>query len=83
VNTKVDSNALNESIRNIKQLMSALLTSDDLAEWTGFSQAAKQMEWLRENHIPYRLNRLGKPITTLEAVNASLLDRKVADEVAF
>ncbi len=63
--------------------MSALLTSEDLALWTGYKQPAKQMTWLRENNIPYRLDRRNQPITTLDAVNASLLDRRVSDEVAF
>lgn len=63
--------------------MSELLTSEDLELWTGFKQPAKQMMWLRENNIPYRLDRRHHPITTVGAVNASLLDRRVSDEVAF
>lgn len=63
--------------------MSALLRSDELSEWTGCKQRSKLIAWLNENHIPYRLDKAGAPITTLEAVNASLLDRRVSDEVAF
>lgn len=63
--------------------MSALLRTDDLYEWTEIKQRSKLIAWLNENNIAYRLNKLGEPITTLDAVNASLLDRKVSDEVSF
>jgi len=39
--------------------------------------------WLNKNGIPYRLNSAGRPITTTEAVNASLLERQIEDEVNF
>lgn len=63
--------------------MSALLRTDDLYEWTDIRQRAKLIAWLNENSIPYRLDKTGSPITTMDAVNASLLDRKISDEVAF
>ena len=52
--------------------MKQLVNTVDLTEWSEIKQKNKLIEWLRENHISYRLNREGKPITTVEAINNSL-----------
>jgi len=60
-----------------------LLSSEQLSEWTGIKQPSRLITWLNKNGIPYRLNSAGRPITTTEAVNASLLERQIEDEVNF
>ena len=57
--------------------MSQLVNTIDLIEWSEIKQKNKLIEWLRENNISYRLNRDGKPITTVEAINDSL---KLSDD---
>jgi len=52
--------------------MKQLVNTVDLIQWSEIKQKNKLIEWLRENHISYRLNRDGKPITTIEAINDSL-----------
>lgn len=62
--------------------MSQLVNTIDLIEWSEIKQKNKLIEWLRENHISYRLNRDGKPITTVDAINASLSSND-EDEIDF
>jgi phage antirepressor YoqD-like protein len=59
--------------------MSQLVSTVDLIEWSEIKQRNKLIEWLRDNHIAYRLNRSGNPITTVEAINDSL--KTTEDEV--
>jgi len=63
--------------------MSALVNTNELYDWADCKQPAKLEEWLRDNHIPYRLNRSGKPITTLSAINGSLKSDDLDDEIEF
>ena len=63
--------------------MSALLTTDELYQWADCAQRAKLIEWLTANNIAFTLSRKGNPITTLDAINASLMGGSAADEVDF
>ena len=60
-----------------------LINYDDLKEWTGIGQRNKMIDWLNNNHIAYRLNRTGFPVTTMDAINKSLESDQFADEVDF
>jgi len=63
--------------------MSALIKTEDLYEWAECKQQSKLISWLNANNIPYRLSRTGRPITTIDAVNASLMNKKTEDEIDF
>lgn len=52
--------------------MSELVNAQALIDWSDVKQRNKLIKWLQENHIAYRLNRDGKPITTQTAINDSL-----------
>ena len=52
--------------------MNQLVSTVELIEWSEIKQKGKLIEWLQDNHIAYRLNREGKPITTVDAINDSL-----------
>ncbi len=58
--------------------MSELVNAQALIDWSDVKQRNKLIKWLQENHIAYRLNRDGKPITTQKAINDSL--KSVDDE---
>lgn len=62
--------------------MSELIEREELANWIKCKQRAKQIRWLNENGITYRLDAEGYPITTKTAVNASLMQED-NDKVAF
>lgn len=63
--------------------MSALLKAVDLYEWAECKQRSKLIEWLNENNIAYRLSRTGNPITTIDAINASLNNKTNDDDIEF
>jgi hypothetical protein len=63
--------------------MNALLKTDELYEWFGCKQPSKLARLLRERNISYTLNNQGKPITTLDAINASLNNKQKDDEIEF
>lgn len=50
-----------------------LLKEDDLADWTGHRQRTKLESWLRDRRIPYLYGKGGQIITTMAAINSSLL----------
>lgn len=52
--------------------MSALLTEDELKEWTGYEQRKKLEEWLRENKIKFTYAKGRKIVTTQEAIDRAL-----------
>ncbi len=52
--------------------MNQLVSTDDLMAWSDIKQRNKLIQWLRDNGIPFRLNRTGFPITTVAAINNSL-----------
>lgn len=64
--------------------MSVLLKTDELSEWFGCKQSAKLVRLLREKNIPFHLNAIGHPITTLDAINGSLNGKQIEnDKVDF
>ena len=63
--------------------MSQLIKYDDLKEWSDVKQRNKLIDWLKENHIAFRLNRDGFPVTTVDAINKSLQACTTNDEVDF
>jgi hypothetical protein len=63
--------------------MGQLVNYDDLKEWSDVRQRNKLIEWLKENHIAFRLNRSGYPVTTVDAINKSLQTDSIDDEVDF
>lgn len=50
--------------------MSASLFLDDadLVRLTGRPQKSRQIEWLRQNGIPFRVNATGHPVVTKAAI---------------
>ena len=64
-------------------MSSQLVNYDDLKEWSDVRQRNKLLDWLKENGIPFRLNRAGYPITTVDAINKSLSQDDNDEEVDF
>lgn len=54
---------------------SALLNTDALAEWLGYSQPASVRKWLEANGIAYMTGKDGLPVTTLELVTRAIEDQ--------
>lgn len=48
------------------------LDDGDLERLTGYVRAADQTKWLRENGIPFTVNREGRPRTTWGLVEEAL-----------
>ncbi len=63
--------------------MNRLVKYDDLKEWSDVRQRNKLIDWLKENHIAFRLNRSGYPVTTVDAINRSLESDSNDEEVDF
>lgn len=53
----------------------SLINQDDLAHWLGYDQKSKIEQWLSERGVPFEVSR-GRIITTIQAVNAVLIDAK-------
>lgn len=50
--------------------MSSLFLEDaDLRRLTGRKTKSKQIEWLRQNGIPFRINATGHPVVTRAAID--------------
>lgn len=50
--------------------MSSLFLEDaDLCRLTGRKAKSKQIQWLRQNGIPFRVNATGHPVVTRAAVD--------------
>lgn len=49
--------------------MSELLEPSELRKLTGRPQKSKQIDWLRKEGIPFRVNATGHPVVTWSAVN--------------
>ena len=64
-------------------MSSQLVNYNDLKTWSDVKQRNKLIEWLKENHIAYRLNRDGFPVTTVDAINKSLSPDNNDDVVDF
>lgn len=50
----------------------ALLTTDELSAWCGYTRRSDIEQWLRDRGIPWWPGKGGQICTTLEAVNGSL-----------
>jgi len=59
-----------------------LLNTEQLARWCGYTRKADIERWLRENGIAWRRGKNGEICTTLDAINASLTEKK-GREVTF
>lgn len=44
------------------------LTDEELAQLTGRRLKSRQIQWLRQNGIPFRVNATGHPVVTRSAV---------------
>lgn len=44
------------------------LTDPELAKLTGFKIKSKQIEWLRDQGLPFRVSATGHPVVTRSAV---------------
>lgn len=50
--------------------MSSLFLEDaDLRRLTGRKTKSKQIEWLRQNGVPFRINATGHPVVTRAAID--------------
>jgi len=50
---------------------SALFLDDaELTQLTGWKMKSRQIQWLRQNGIPFRVNATGHPVVTRSAVEA-------------
>jgi hypothetical protein len=46
------------------------LTDDELRQLTGRPQKSRQIAWLRNNGIPFRVNATGHPVVTRSAIDS-------------
>lgn len=44
------------------------LNDEEMAILTGFKWHSKQVEWLRKNGVPFRVNAGGQPVVTRSAI---------------
>jgi len=51
--------------------MSLFLEDDQIARLTGRKTKTKQIEWLRREGIPFRVNATGHPIVTRSAIEGT------------
>lgn len=49
-----------------------LLNFESLCEWTGYQRPSAVRRWLERSGIRYHADAEGNPVTTVDAVNASL-----------
>ncbi|OQX33589.1 MAG: hypothetical protein B0D91_14080 [Oceanospirillales bacterium LUC14_002_19_P2] len=54
-----------------------LVTEDELKEWTKYVRTGDIIRFLRENQVPFWEGRGGRVLTTLEAINSSLLNKQI------
>jgi hypothetical protein len=50
-----------------------LLTEEDLKQWTGYGTQGGVLRFLNKNRIPYTTGKDGRVVTTLSAINQSLV----------
>lgn len=60
--------------------MSALLTEDDLKNWTGYRQRSKLEAFLRRERIPFSYGKGNKIIATQAAVDQAISGQKAAND---
>ena len=58
----------------------ALRSFDDLKEWTQYQRPSAVEQWLKRLKIPYSYDKEGRPITTDEAINSSLVGKTTKSE---
>ena len=63
--------------------MKALLKTDELLEWFNCKQPAKLVRLMRDRNIHFHLDALGRPITTIDAINGSLEHTDNSDKIEF
>jgi len=51
-----------------------LINVDQLKDLTGYSRSGDVINWLERHQIPYFIGAGGNPVTTLDALNARLLN---------
>jgi hypothetical protein len=51
--------------------MSMFLEDDDLVKLTGFKAARRQIEYLRNIGVAFRVNARGKPVVSVSAIDGS------------
>ncbi|RMX08908.1 DUF4224 domain-containing protein [Corticibacter populi] len=51
--------------------MAAFLTADEVATLTGRKSKSKQIEWLRQQGVPFRVTATGHPAVLWSAVDAT------------
>ncbi|CAN8141549.1 hypothetical protein THIOSC15_560002 [uncultured Thiomicrorhabdus sp.] len=59
--------------------MISLLTFQDLAQWLGFKRPSDVEKKLKDLGIEFYHDRENRPITTLEAINSTLIKNKEDD----
>jgi len=60
-----------------------VLTADQLRRATGYDQDAAVIKWLKRNGIPFHYGKDSRPVTTIQAVNRSLLAANESDDITF
>lgn len=48
--------------------MSLFLEPVELAQLTGRKLKSRQVEWLRQNGVPFRINAMGHPVVTRASI---------------
>ena len=61
----------------------ALVDEKALMEFAETKRRTKLMEWLNRNGIRYHLNAGGHICSTVEAINASLMNKEADNDVEF
>ncbi len=57
-----------------------LLGDADLVQLTGRKQKSRQIEWLRDAGIPFRINATGHPVVTWTAVEGRQAEPEAAPQ---
>jgi hypothetical protein len=60
--------------------MSALLTEEQLKEWTGYRQRSKLEAFLRREKIPFHYGKGNKIIATQTAIDQAISTQKAANQ---
>ncbi|WP_319379925.1 hypothetical protein [Thiomicrorhabdus sp.] len=60
--------------------MNSLISFNNLQEWFGYERRSDIIRKLKDEGISYTLGKDGNPITTIEAINKSLLGTVQDDE---
>jgi len=58
-----------------------LISQDQLKDWVDVKSKLKLEKWLNKNRIPFTFNAKGHVITTLQAVNNSVMNLSMEGEV--